>query len=568
MVTRATTLKLEEVNPRRSLKISDFYKPWPKQARFHALRTKHRLQVGGFGSGKSRPLLMEAIMHCVEYPGTNSIILRKTIPDLKRTVIDKFEADVPKAMYEYGCQELGTFNKSDHIVYFPPVKDLDALGNPIIDQVTGLPKTLQSKLYFAACDRIEDVGKYLSTEFVFVGFEELGEFPYLIYDAMEGRNRCAIPNSRPCMAAATNPMGIGWGWIKKLWIDQKPVYGMDPEKYNQRDYAYVHSTVDDNPILIKDKKYVESLEKSPLREKIRYGNIETVSGQYFANFVEHLYVRPRSDFIFENFQPVWVGWDYGFGHFAVINFMTKAILKELPPEALKNVSLEEALFRKAPRLVNVTIEEIVLHEHTPKQQTEALIMSIPRLKDEEGHDAGYAWDIDSIHFSWERFNRTVENRTVADEVGDYLAAAGLPRPTRSNNDRIAGWTKMYEMLDIGEWFFLQGKCPTLVEALPLLVRGDGITVSAEDVVKAKGVSLIDDCGDSMRYAVAGFLLEAGEKSREQKLRDKLAGIKDPMQRHIIQFRDWNERNAEDRRASLPAGKIIPSWMRRVQGPQQ
>lgn len=479
------------------------------------------------------------------------------MPDLKRTCIDKFEADVPKALYERGSQERGTFNKSDHIVYFPPVLtiDYDAETGEIRRDENGAQKMVwrQSKLYFGAVERVADIGKYLSTEFVFVGFEELGEFPYLIYDAMEGRNRCTIPGSVPCMAAATNPMGIGWGWIKRLWKDHLPAHGMDPEKYFPEDYEFVHSTVDDNPILSKDKKYVESLEKSPLRDKIRWGNIETVSGQYFANFEEARHVLDREDFIFESFQPVWVGWDYGFGHFAVITFWTKAILKP-------------RWDKEKPRIVNVTLKEIVLEEKTPEQQTQALVSAIPRAYDADGHDVGYQWDIDSIHFSWERFNRTTSNRTVADEVGDLLQAAGICRPTRSNNDRVAGWTKMYSMLDADEWFILKGQCPALIEAVPLLVRGDGVTCSMEDVVKPKGKSLIDDAGDSARYAVAGVLLDPGDKPREQLLREKLAGIKDPMTRHIVAYRDWNEQQAKERNAARGGdGKIIPTWQRRLKG---
>jgi len=524
--------------PGRPIRISDFYQPWEHQRLFHSMPAKHRLHVGGFGSGKSRPLLMEAVLHCMEYPGSNSIILRKTMPDLKRTVIDKFEADIPKYVYEGGSQLRGTFNKSDHIVYFPP------------DPVT----RRQSKLYFGACERIEDVGKYLSTEFVFIGFEELGEFPYLIYDAMEGRNRCTIPGARPCMAGVTNPMGIGWGWIKKLWIDKKPIHGMDPEKYNPNDYQFIHSTVDQNEILKNDEAYISSLEKSPLRDKIRWGNIETVSGQYFGNFEERRHVLPASAFKFESWQPVWVGWDYGFGHFAVISFWTKAILKP-------------RFEGEKPRWVNVTLQELILEQKTPEEQTEALILSIPRTYDPETREeTGYAWDIDSIHFSWERFNKTTKDKSgnvisVSDMVGDILAAAGLPRPTRSNTDRVAGWTKMYSMLEMDDWFLLEGTCQNLAESIPLLVRGDGITCSLEDVVKPKGVSLTDDCGDSMRYAVAGVLLDATDKPKEVLLREKLAGIKDDFTRSVVAYKEWNIEQAAGRRG--PKQVIQPSWMHRV-----
>lgn len=535
-------------DPEKTIRISDFYKPWEKQRLFHESPAKHRLQVGGFGSGKSKPLLLEAIIHAQLYPGSNSIILRKTIPDLKRTVIDKFLNDIPKSLYEKGSQERGTYNKSDHIVYFPPCRK------------TGL----QSKLYFAACERVEDVGKYLSTEFVFVGFEEMGEFPYLIYDAMEGRNRCTLPGARPCMAGATNPMGEGWGWIRKLFVEHKPIHGMDPDKYDPDDYFYVHSTVDDNPILSQDEAYILSLEKSPLRDKVRWGKLENVSGQYFRNFVDKRHVLPRSHFIFESWQPVWIGWDYGFGHYAVITFMTKAILRAYTDAELKTCTLAEALLRSKPRIVNVCIEELVLQEKTPEQQTQALIAAIPRLHDEDHPEieTGYAWDIDSIHFSWERFNRTVSNRTVADEVGDYLSAAGLPKPSRSNSDRIAGWTKMYELFDNDELLFVQGKCETLVDAIPDLVRGDGVTCSAEDVRKPKGISLADDCGDSVRYAVAGVLLDPADKPKEQLLRDKLAGIKDPLTRQIVAYKEYNKEQAAQNAPRKGAG-IVPSWVKRV-----
>ena len=112
--------EVSQYHPDEVVRWTDFYNPWPKQAYFHDVLCKHRLQIGSFGSGKSKPLLMEAVLYCTEYPGVNAIILRKTMPDLKRTVIDKFETDVPKSVYERGSQEKGTFNKSDHIVYFPP----------------------------------------------------------------------------------------------------------------------------------------------------------------------------------------------------------------------------------------------------------------------------------------------------------------------------------------------------------------------------------------------------------------------------------------------------------------
>jgi len=556
MATAVTDLRDEE-----QIRISDFYSPWQKQVRFHLTDCKHRLQIGGFGSAKSRALLMEAVIYCLEYPGVNCIILRRTMPDLKRTVIDKFENDVPKGVYERGSQEKGTFNKSDHIVYFPPQHVIDV--DPITlktktNPTSGEPLRIwrQSKLYFAACDTEKDVGKYLSTEFAFIGFEELGEFPYAIYDALEQRNRCTIPGVVPRMGAATNPMGVGWSWIKKLWIDKKPCAGMDPKKYKPQDYFYIHSTVDDNPILSRDKAYVEGLEKSPLRDRIRWGKLDAATGQYFDNWDVNRHVRPASDFIFEPWRPVWIGYDYGFGHWAAMIFLTKAILK---PRWTGD----------EPKIVNVAIREIFLQEKTPEEQIKALIASIPRSRDADGYDVGYAEQIESIHFSWERFNRTTSNRTVADEVTDMLQAAGLPPVTRSNNDRIAAWTKIYSMLDADEFFVLQADglnrgCPNLAESIPLLVRGNGITHDLEDVVKPKGVSFEDDICDTLRYGCAGVLLDEGTKPKDQILRETLAGIKEPMAKHVFAYKEWLKENGPNAgRANV--GRSMPSWMSRVKG---
>ena len=554
-----TVAKNPEYHPDEVIDWEDFYDPWPKQRFFHQAMRKHRLQIGSFGSGKSKPLLMEAIMVCQEFPGVNAIILRKTMPDLKRTVIDKFDADVPKGLYERGSQEKGTFNKSDHIVFFPPqwkpLYDPVTL-EPIISPIDGKHQHgwKQSKLYFAACETEKDVGKYLSTEYAFVGFEELGEFPYSIYDAMEGRCRSTIPGVIARMGAATNPMGVGWSWIKKVFIDKVPCAGMDRDKYDPNDYVYIHSTVDDNPILIKDASYIASLEKSPLRDRVRWGKLDASTGQYYDNWEEARHVRPASDFIFEDWQPVWIGWDYGFGHYATVIFMTKAWLKP-------------RWEGEKQKIVNVVLREIYLEEKTPEEQTMALIAAIPRLKDKDGDDAGYAWSIESIHFSWERFNRIASNRTIAMEVTDLLQAAGLPPVTRSNNDRIAGWVKIYSLLDAEELFIIRADglhrgAPELAEAIPLLVRGNGITVSLEDVVKPEGKSLVDDLGDALRYAVAGVLLDAEDKPADVKLRERLAGITDPMAKQVAAYKEWSIANRPKPNVGSPS---IPTWVNRVRG---
>jgi hypothetical protein len=349
------------------------------------------------------------------------------------------------------------------------------------------------------------------------------------------------------MVGVTNPMGIGWSWIKKLWVDKKPFAGMDADLYDPAEYEYIHSTVDDNPVYAQNKEYIRTLETSPNRDRIRWGKLDAVSGQYFENWDPTRHLRFKEEFIFQPWQPYWVGWDYGFGHYAYMNFMTKALFKD---PARDNMV----------RTVNVTVREIVLQKHTPADQTHALIAAIPR----DG-DGGYLWNIEQIHFSWERFIKTVGDFTVADEVSAILQSAGLPAVTRSNTDRIAGWQKMYDLLDRDEWFILTD-CPILADSIPLLVRGNGTNAPIEDVVKPKGISLVDDVGDGSRYAIAGALLDEEEKPADVKLKERLAAIKDPMARFVASYKAYNEQQAADRQGTKPLS--LPTWAAKLRQKNQ
>ena len=491
------------------VRTADLYNPLPKQELFHLNPAKFRAMIGGYGSGKSRPLYWEGIFHALQYPGSDSIIIRTTFPDLKRTVINKFKSDVPPELYDY-------YHETDHIVYFRPVPRVDVHGNTVAGP-DGKPLTVRSKLWFGACENEEDTLKYLSTEWVYVGLEEAGEFPFVVWSGFASRNRCTIPGSRACMALATNPsMGGGWQWIHKLFIKKQPFAGMDPKKYDRRQYWFIHSTIEDNPYLFKDKEYVNQLEADPLAKIKRWGDLNYVTGNYFDNWIESYVVKPEGAFKFtDEWQETWVGYDYGFGHYCVITFHTKALYYD-------------KILRKT-RIVNVTRREIVLEAATPKEQVEALIAAIPR------DDAGaYKWNVSSICLSWERFVRTTSEYTTAAEIGDYLTAAGLPRPFESPRVRSTGWQKMYSLLDTHDWMILE-ECINCIASIPMLPRDPK---HLEDVLKPKGKNLADDCGDSCRYGMTGTLDDADEPPDEVKLQQDLAKIADPFQRHMAAFKRW------------------------------
>ena len=76
-------------------------------------------------------------------------------------------------------------------------------------------------------------------------------------------------------------------------------------------------------------------------------------------------------------------------------------------------------------------------------------------------------------------SRRTDEASVADQMGDLFAAAGLPRPIPADNDRVGGWMLMYQMLDAGEWLLTEN-CVELIRTIPNLVRD---SARVEDIEK-------------------------------------------------------------------------------------
>src|SRR6204780_4327862 len=89
--------------------ISEYYKPFPRQAEFHESPAKYRLFGGAAGPGKTKALLWEAIRQALALPGGHTLLMRRAFPELEKTLIRQFRLDVPRGMYR-------SFSDSKHIV--------------------------------------------------------------------------------------------------------------------------------------------------------------------------------------------------------------------------------------------------------------------------------------------------------------------------------------------------------------------------------------------------------------------------------------------------------------------
>ena len=428
------------------------YEPFPRQNVFHGSSAKYRLFGGAAGPGKSKALLMEAILQAEAHPGANTLVLRRTFPELEQSLLLYFRRDVPREVYK-------SFHESKHVV---------TLWNG-------------STVRFGYCQREADVYQYQGAEFLFIGIDELTLFTLRQWQFLTSRNRCPIPGAFSCMAGATNPGNIGHAWVKALWIDKKPASGMDhPDQYDPTDYDFIPARVTDNPIYAADANYVKTLRALPshLRRAFLDGDWDVFAGQYFDRFDPASHVVRAEEIDWRPWWPRWISVDWGFEHPAATYWHAV-----VPPGAFGAVGQDEGA-----RGV-VTYREFVTHRTAPRELAREIIARSVC----SGGAASDREKIDAIYLSPDAFARRTDEASIAEQMGDIFAEAGFPRPIPADDDRVGGWMLMYQMLDANEWL-LTDNCIELIRTLPTLVRDPA---RVEDVEKMEG----DDPADAARYGL-------------------------------------------------------------------
>ena len=441
------------------------YNPFPKQRRFHYSGAKYRLFGGAAGPGKSKALMMEAIVRANEHPGVNTLLLRRTFPELESSLLQYFRRDVPRELYR-------SYNDSKHVVTW----------------------FNQSTTQFGYSRSESDIYQYQGAEYLFIGIDELTMFTLGQWQFLTSRNRCPVAGARPNMAGATNPGNIGHAWVKSLWIDKLAAAGMDsPGKYDPGDYEFIPARLCDNPIYAADENYLKSLDALPenLRRAFLEGDWTVFAGQYFDNFntVRHV-IRPE-EIQFEPWWPRWISIDWGFEHPAAVYWHAAA------PAAGDSGSGERASSTAASR--TITYRELTAQHMSPRDLAVAIL------------DHSVNEKISAVYLSPDAFARHTDRETIADQMGNIFVAFGLPRPEPADNDRVGGWMLMYQMLEAEEWL-ITSNCIELIRTLPNLVRDN---VRVEDIAKIDG----DDAADAARYGLKSrqSRMSAGNAPYEQRL---------------------------------------------------
>jgi hypothetical protein len=255
--------------------ISHHYRAFPRQEQFHNSTAKYRLFGGAAGPGKTKALLWEAIGQALETDGCDTLLLRRTYPELEASLLAQFRRDVPATFYK-------SYNESKHLVTWNN-------GSTTIDELTHF--TLKQWQFLTSRNRCP-LG-------LISGGANAGRTPFA------------------CMAGASNPGNIGHAWVKGLWVDHVPPAGYDrPELYDARDYDFIRARLEDNPIYANDIEYRRTLEALPehLRRAFLDGDWNVFAGQYFDVFEIGRHTARLEDFRLEAWCPRWISVDWGFQH--------------------------------------------------------------------------------------------------------------------------------------------------------------------------------------------------------------------------------------------------------------
>ena len=457
------------------LVLSDRYKAFPRQEQFHESKAKYRLFGGAAGPGKTTALLWEAIQQALEVDGCDTLLLRRTYPELETSLLAQFRRMVPRSLYR-------SYNESKHVVTWKN----------------------GSTTRFGYCRNENDVYRYQGAEFLFIGIDELTHFTLKQWQFLTSRNRCpaqvyssgknAGKRIVPCMAGATNPGNIGHAWVKALWVDHVPPPGFErPELYNPDDYDFIRARLDDNPIYANDAAYRRTLETLPehLRRAFLEGDWNVFAGQYFDIFDYGRHTARPEEVRLEPWWPRWVSIDWGFSHPSAVYWhcASPAPLRSVISSEARNLSSSRpGRDPSVARLSHddnpcriVTYREFVQNGLSPRMLAQA-------IAERSGRE-----HIAEVILSPDAFAHRTSEASIAEQLGDVLVMNGLPRPAPADDDRIGGWQLMYQLLQSDAWV-ISDDCSKLVECLPQLVRDER---RCEDIRKVDG----DDPADAARYGL-------------------------------------------------------------------
>jgi hypothetical protein len=421
------------------------YEPTAKQVTFHECPAKNVLYGGAAGGGKSHALRWDAYMRCLTQPQYRALLLRRTYPELENTHLENVPIDQANGL---PCDYL----KSERKVRFRN----------------------GSVLQFGHCEDDASTGKYLSTEYDAIYFDELVTFTEKQFLLIRSRARSTKPGVTPVIKAGTNPGGPESHWVRRRFIWQDVTPKEDP-RYRPQDYAYIPATLDDNPHL-NQEDYAAALESLPeeLARAYRYGDWDIFPGQYFGEWRKTREVDGKT-----------VGWHVSLEHIVY------------PPDLPRSILMDYGYVK--PGYVGFMVHLPEGHAYLEEEYLPQRVVSFDqgvelgrRIK-----DRGLTRILYFVYDSQMETPQTETGEAIIETFRRGLRKAGVSLAMRkADKDRMSGWPRLREWLkpapDDRPWLQISPQCPYAARTMPALVSDKN---KPEDVDSDGD----DHAADSLRY---------------------------------------------------------------------
>lgn len=372
---------------------------------------------GAAGGGKSYAVIIDASIKAVKYPGIKMLILRRSFPELERSIIRSFLEAIPKSLY--------TYNSSKHFVTFKN----------------------KSTLEFGYCDDDKAVYKYQSAEFDIIYIDEATHMSE--YQILYLKSRIRGVNRFPKQYKFTsNPGSRSHVFFRERFIEPMPpmtrlTLPADPDDPDDvpETRIFIPSNVFENKFLMKaDKQYVRRLKGLPEedRRQLLEGDWYVFSGQFFPEFRREVHVIEQAPPRSKDWR-IYTTMDYGLDAFA---WYVIAETEKGTAYVLGELYAENTIISDAAKMIKAKLKELGIQK------------------------------VDEHLAPSDMWNRRQE---TGKSVADIFRENGI-NLRKTSRDRIAGWNATKEWLKPYEdeqgirtaKLKIVQTCVNLIKCLPLL----------------------------------------------------------------------------------------------------
>ena len=423
---------------------------------------------GTRGAAKSHLALYSAVLACLYHPGINVVIVRSTMPELKKYFIRKLEESIPHSLY--------SLDRKDNIANFRN----------------------GSHLYFVGLESEADAYKIKGIEFDFIILDEGNELPIELILRIRGSLRSSGKlKFTPTMLVTGNPGGISDHYFKVRFINPDYSKWEESELPLKDKYVFVQATVEDNPFIMENNPdYINWLDSLPehLRLAWRYGRWDVFEGRFFEEWNAQYHVVDEICKVDRYGDTVYYTEDTIPKHWIRIRGLDLGGSKAHPTVCLW------AAFDPDDEVV------YIYREYTAYGSVEQYIDGIKMFSEDDE-------EIVATYADPSMFHTNIKERYDSESSDRMFLYAGIPLE-RANNRRDDGWRIVKTWMhwsrnsETGEIKLPRLRifrcCSQLIETLPLIKYSKSETKSrATDTDQSKHSP--DDAADALRYLlVTGF----------------------------------------------------------------